>query len=158
MLCADEVYQENIYNSLRPFVSARKVLGKFPEPISSSVELISLHTVSKGAYGECGLRGGYMELHNFDPAVVDELYKTASINLSPNLPGQVAVGLMVNPPKPGDASFKQFIKEKDTIIESLKRRAKLMTDAFNSLDGVVCQPTEGRLEYLWLLASIILLF
>ena len=42
-----------------------------------------------GAYGECGLRGGYMELHNMDPDVLDELYKIASINLSPNTPGQV---------------------------------------------------------------------
>jgi hypothetical protein len=30
-----------------------------------------------------------MELHNMDPDVLDELYKIASINLSPNTPGQV---------------------------------------------------------------------
>ena len=88
VLCADEVYQENIYNNSRPFISARKVLGKMPEPYRSNLELCSFHTVSKGAYGECGLRGGYMELHNFDPDVVDEIYKVASINLSPNTPGQ----------------------------------------------------------------------
>lgn len=35
-------------------------------PYSSSVELVSFHTVSKGVYGECGLRGGYMELTNID--------------------------------------------------------------------------------------------
>ena len=40
----------------------------------SNLELLSLHTVSKGAYGECGLRGGYMEMHNVSPAVVDEMY------------------------------------------------------------------------------------
>ena len=28
------------------------------EPYSSSVELLSFHTVSKGTGGECGLRGG----------------------------------------------------------------------------------------------------
>jgi glutamate--glyoxylate aminotransferase len=145
VLCADEVYQENIYNPSRPFISARKVLGKMPEPYHSNLELVSFHTVSKGAYGECGLRGGYMELHNFDQDVVDELYKVASINLSPNVPGQVALGLMVNPPKPGDPSHKQFQKEKDAVIDSLKRRAKLITDAFNALEGVVCQNTEGAM-------------
>lgn len=31
-----------------------------------------------------------MELHNMDPDVLDELYKIASINLSPNTPGQVS--------------------------------------------------------------------
>ena len=55
---ADEVYQENIYNSSRPFYSARAVLAKMPEPYKSTAEVISFHTVSKGAYGECGLRGG----------------------------------------------------------------------------------------------------
>lgn len=145
VLCADEVYQENIYNPSRPFISARAVLGRCAEPVKSGVELASFHTVSKGAYGECGLRGGYMELHNFDPDVVDELYKVASINLCPNVPGQVAVGLMVNPPKPGDASHAQYMREKDSLIESLKRRARAITNAFNALEGVVCQETEGAM-------------
>jgi glutamate--glyoxylate aminotransferase len=35
VVCADEVYQENIYFSSRPFVSARKVLGTMPEPYLS---------------------------------------------------------------------------------------------------------------------------
>jgi len=145
VLLADEVYQENIYNSTRPFISARKVLGNMPEPIRSSLELLSFHTVSKGTYGECGLRGGYMELHNFDPLVVQEIYKLASINLSPNVTGQLALGLMVNPPRPGDYSYDQYIDEKRALLESLKRRAKLITDAFNSLDGVVCQETDGAM-------------
>ena len=144
VIFADEVYQENIYNSRRPFVSARKVLGAMPEPYRSNTEIISFHTVSKGAYGECGLRGGYMEMHNLDPGVVDEIYKTASINLCPNVPGQVALGLMVNPPKPGDHSYKQFRQEKDSLLESLKRRARLITDAFNALEGVTCQETDGE--------------
>ena len=115
------------------------------EPYNSSVELLSLHTVSKGAYGECGLRGGYMELHNIDPKVIDEIYKISSINLSPNVVGQVALGIMVNPPKLGEASYPQFKKEKDEVIASLKRRARLITDAFNSLEGVVCQETDGAM-------------
>lgn len=112
-----------------------------------------------------------MELHNMDPDVLDELYKIASINLSPNTPGQVSkvmkpdfdtvsithksqchmmsldsqisLGLMVNPPKQGDASYVQFMKEKDGLLNSLKRRARKMTDAFNALEGVSCQETEG---------------
>ena len=31
--------------------------------------------MSKGVLGECGLRGGYVELTNFHPGTVDELYK-----------------------------------------------------------------------------------
>lgn len=145
IMMADEVYQENIYDTSRPFVSARRVLNQMPEPCRSSCELISFHSASKGAYGECGLRGGYMELHNMDAEVVDEIYKIASINLSPNIVGQVAIGLMVNPPKPGDVSYPQFIREKTAQIESLKRRARVLTDAFNSMEGVVCQETQGAM-------------
>ena len=39
------------------------------------LELASFHTVSKGAYGECGLRGGYFDLMNFHQGTVDEFYK-----------------------------------------------------------------------------------
>eukprot|EP00600_Ochromonadales_sp_CCMP1393_P004919 CAMPEP_0174969904 /NCGR_PEP_ID=MMETSP0004_2-20121128/9043_1 /TAXON_ID=420556 /ORGANISM="Ochromonas sp., Strain CCMP1393" /LENGTH=484 /DNA_ID=CAMNT_0016219489 /DNA_START=1436 /DNA_END=2890 /DNA_ORIENTATION=+ len=145
VMCADEVYQENIYNPSRPFVSCRKVLHGMAEPYRSGQELISFHTVSKGAYGECGLRGGYMELHNMEPAIIEEIYKVASINLCPNVPGQVAIGLMVNPPKPGDLSYSKFREDKDTVIESLKRRARMMTDAFNSMEGVSCQDTDGAM-------------
>jgi aspartate/methionine/tyrosine aminotransferase len=47
VLMADEVYQENVYQDERPFVSARKVMAQMGEPYASSVELLSFHTVSK---------------------------------------------------------------------------------------------------------------
>lgn len=65
LLLADEVYQENIYQSRTPFVSCKKVIAEMGYPYNQ-MELISFHTVSKGVYGECGLRGGYMELTNID--------------------------------------------------------------------------------------------
>lgn len=52
---------------------------------------------------------------------------------------------MVNPPKPGDASYVQFRHEKDSLLNSLKRRARRMTDAFNALEGVTCQETDGAM-------------
>lgn len=145
VLLADEVYQENVYNPKRPFVSSRAALSTMPEEVQRSTELISFHTVSKGPYGECGLRGGYMELYNIDQDVKDQMYKLASINLSPNIIGQVALGLMVNPPRPGDASHSLFAQERNQVIQSLKRRAKMMTEMFNSLEGVTCQETEGAM-------------
>lgn len=59
----------------RPFVSARKVMYQMGEPYASSVELASFHTVSKGTPGECGLRGGYVELVNMHPGTIEEIYK-----------------------------------------------------------------------------------
>lgn len=145
VLLGDEVYQQNIYQDERPFISSRKVLFDLGGPISKGVQLVSFHTVSKGYWGECGQRGGYFEMTNIPPETVDEIYKVASISLSPNVPGQIFMGVMVNPPKPGDISYDRFIREGKGILESLRRRAQLMTDGFNSCRNVVCNFTEGAM-------------
>lgn len=59
VLLADEVYQENIYKEQK-FVSLKKVVCDLKSPVN----LVSFHSTSKGLIGECGLRGGYMELYN----------------------------------------------------------------------------------------------
>lgn len=52
---------------------------------------------------------------------------------------------MVNPPKPGDESFELYDKEKNDRLASLARRAKLLTNALNGLEGVSCQAVEGAM-------------
>ncbi|KAK8655475.1 hypothetical protein V6N13_108050 [Hibiscus sabdariffa] len=145
VLLGDEVYQQNIYQDDRPFISARKVLMDMGPPISREVQLVSFHTVSKGYWGECGQRGAYFEMTNLPPQTVDEIYKITSIALSPNVAAQIFMGLMVNPPKPGDISYDQFVRESQGILESLRRRARIMTDGFNSCKNVICNFTEGAM-------------
>jgi alanine transaminase len=88
LIMADEVYQENIYYpEERPFVSFRKVLAEMGNPYKNNVELISLHSISKGFMGECGFRGGYFETHNLDPYADEILYKLKSIDLCSNTTG-----------------------------------------------------------------------
>ena len=145
VLLCDEVYQENIYQDTKPFISARKAAHDMGEPYRSGLEMLCFHTVSKGTLGECGIRGGYVEMVNIHPGTIEEVYKIASINLSPNVSGQVAMSLMVNPPKPGMPSYDQFVAEKQHILETLRERAHIMTDGFNSLEGVTCNFTEGAM-------------
>lgn len=145
VLMADEVYQENVYQDERPFVSTKKVLMDLGSPYSNSVELCSFHTVSKGTPGECGLRGGYVELTNIHPGTMDELYKMVSINLSPNTTGQVSMSLTINPPKPGDESYPLYEKERAAELKSLRKRAHMVTDAFNSMKGMSCNFVEGAM-------------
>ncbi|KAL3630991.1 Glutamate--glyoxylate aminotransferase 2 [Castilleja foliolosa] len=144
-LLADEVYQQNIYQDERPFISARKVLMDMGSPISKELQLVSFHTISKGYWGECGQRGGYFEMTNISPKAVEEIYKVASISLSPNVPAQILMGIMVNPPKPGDISYDRYARESKGVLESLRKRAQLMTDGFNSCRNVVCNFTEGAM-------------
>jgi hypothetical protein len=51
------------------------------EPYSSSVELASFHSTSKGYMGECGFRSGYMEILNMDEDVKNQLIKVTRSNL-----------------------------------------------------------------------------
>lgn len=145
VLMADEVYQENVYQDERPFVSARKVMMDLGAPYSTNTELISFHTVSKGTGGECGLRGGYVEFTNIHPGAIEEMYKICSINLSPNTTGQIAMSCLVNPPKQGDASYEQWKGERSEELASLRRRAHMVTDGFNTLEGMTCNFTEGAM-------------
>eukprot|EP00013_Stygamoeba_regulata_P027954 CAMPEP_0177664696 /NCGR_PEP_ID=MMETSP0447-20121125/20645_1 /TAXON_ID=0 /ORGANISM="Stygamoeba regulata, Strain BSH-02190019" /LENGTH=502 /DNA_ID=CAMNT_0019170713 /DNA_START=88 /DNA_END=1596 /DNA_ORIENTATION=+ len=144
MIMADEVYQENIYYDNKPFVSFKKVvsdmLPKYPW-----LSLVSFHSTSKGFIGECGKRGGYMELVNICPSVQQEILKLQSVNLCSNVVGQMMVELMVNPPKPGDPSYELYNKEKTDILVSLKRRSQMLAKAFNDLPGVSCQVPEGAM-------------
>lgn len=63
--------------------------------------------------------------------VSDEIYKLCSINLSPNVTGQLALGIMCNPPLPGSESYALHMQEKDALLQSMVRRARTITDAFN---------------------------
>ncbi|CAM9412512.1 unnamed protein product [Chrysoparadoxa australica] len=148
VLLADEVYQENIWKKGKEFVSLRKAAfdqGYTAQHGADRLSLVSFHSTSKGFIGECGMRGGYFELHGFDDAVKDEIYKLMSVGLCSNVPGQIMTGLMVNPPVPGDPSFPKYEAERDTILASMKRRARLITDAFREMEGVNCEDVEGAL-------------
>lgn len=70
VVIADEVYQENIYSPNKQFISAKKVLSQMPANVSQSVELMSFHSCSKGILGECGVRGGYVEMVNIDERAI----------------------------------------------------------------------------------------
>ncbi|KAK0595869.1 hypothetical protein LWI29_010752 [Acer saccharum] len=144
VLLADEVYQENVYVPEKSFHSLKKVsrsMGYGEKDIS----LVSFQSVSKGYYGECGKRGGYMEITGFSPDVREQIYKVASVNLCSNITGQILASLVMSPPKVGDESYESYCAERDGILSSLARRAKTLEDALNSLEGVTCNKAEGAM-------------
>ena len=103
VLIADEVYQENIYVTDKKWLSFKRVMMEMGAPYNS-LELVSLHSTSKGITGEyisyiyiyipiyrCGFRGGYMELNNFDLYIQGQVYKVRSFGLCSNVMGQIMV-------------------------------------------------------------------
>lgn len=148
VVLADEVYQENIYTKKKDFVSCRKVLSQMAPEIANSVELASFHSCSKGFLGECGLRGGYVELHNFQPEVVAMIHKLQTIRLCSNSMGQIAMDLKVRPPSGKDSTaetVKQYKDEVASIMANLKKKALIAEKALNSMDGIHCNPIEGAM-------------
>lgn len=142
VLLADEVYQANVYDDHAQFVSAKKVAL---DRRLRDLQLISFHSTSKGLIGECGRRGGYMELHNIDPYVQSQLYKLASSDLCSGVVGQIMTSLMVRPPSPGGESFELFRRETKSIFEGLKERSKKLVDGLNKIPGIECVPAEAAM-------------
>jgi aspartate/methionine/tyrosine aminotransferase len=65
--------------------------------------------------------------------------------LCSNVVGQLAVGLMTRPPKPGDASFEVYEQERDGILAGMKHRASLLREGLNQLEGVSCADIQGAM-------------
>lgn len=141
---ADEVYQHNIYAKDAQFHSFKKVIMEMGPPYNS-LELASFMSTSKGYMGECGLRGGYAEVINMDPAVKAMLNKSISAKLCPTVLGQSALETVVNPPQPGESSYEKFQKEKEAVLSELSKRAKMVAEAFNSIEGMKCNEVQGAM-------------
>jgi len=135
-IIADEVYQENLYGG--KFISFAKAIG------DRDIALFSLHSVSKGFYGECGQRGGYLEVRNppkvsnSDMAFIDLLFKVSSVNLCSNSVGQALVYLMINPPSKDSDAFDLYSHEKRTILDDLFEKATIIRESFKQMEGMEC--------------------
>lgn len=143
MIIADEVYQENVYQG--KFHSFAKVLGTGTTP------LVSLHSISKGFLGECGHRGGYLELRN-PPKIEDStmdftdlLNKQASVSLCSSTPGQVLTYLMVKPPTRNSKTQQRYLEEKQKVLNDLYEKAVMVREAFSEMDAVECFGETGAL-------------
>ncbi|XP_065688735.1 alanine aminotransferase 1 isoform X2 [Patagioenas fasciata] len=144
-LMADEVYQDNIYAEGSAFYSFKKVLSEMGPPYSKTVELASFHSISKGFMGECGFRGGYVEVINMDPEVKEQLVKLVSVRLCPPVSGQIVLGALVDPPQPGEPSYETFMAEKKAVLSTLAHKAQLTQEIFNKTPGIHCNPVQGAM-------------
>ncbi|XP_017914251.1 PREDICTED: alanine aminotransferase 1 isoform X1 [Capra hircus] len=144
-LLADEVYQDNVYAEGSQFHSFKKVLTEMGPPYAARQELASFHSISKGFMGECGFRGGYVEVVNMDAAVKQQMQKLRSVRLCPPTPGQVLLDVAVSPPAPSDPSFARFQAERRAVLAELAAKAKLTEQVFNEAPGIRCNPVQGAM-------------
>jgi aspartate/methionine/tyrosine aminotransferase len=141
-ILADEVYQENVYISNAAFHSFAKVMYEMKQ---KEITLFSYHSVSKGFMGECGHRGGYMEIRNIPNDVMAQFIKLQSISLCSNVDGQLVTYLMVTPPQKGDDSYDTYIKERDGILNDLKTKAQILGEGLNKIPGMTTDIPQGAM-------------
>ena len=72
LLIADEVYQSNVYVDGKQFNSFKKIRCELQ---AEDLQLASLHSISKGFLGECGRRGGYVEVRVCVNRCLDVIHK-----------------------------------------------------------------------------------
>lgn len=145
VVLSDEVYQENIHQSEKKFHSFRKVVLNHPNvALRDKLQVASYHSTSKGIIGECGRRGGYMHLMNFPADVVAQMNKLQSIQLCPNVDGQLTTMLMTDPPTGSSAA--KYKAEYNAIAQSLKSKATALQSALNANPKIMtCNPAEGAM-------------
>lgn len=139
------MYQDNVYAESSQFHSFKKVLTEMGPPYAAQQELASFHSISKGYMGECGFRGGYVEVVNMDAAVKQQMQKLRSVRLCPPTPGQVLLDVAVSPPAPSDPSFPRFQAERRAVLAELAAKAKLTEQVFNEAPGIRCNPVQGAM-------------
>ncbi|KAK9869462.1 hypothetical protein WA026_003217 [Henosepilachna vigintioctopunctata] len=144
IILADEVYQQNIYDDNSEFISFKRVIMEMGLPYSE-IELVSFMSCSKGYMGECGIRGGFIEIVNMDPFVKNMYMEVVSSLLCPNVMGQIVLDLVCNPPEKGEPSYDQFILEKSKILNTFKEKARLVKETFDSIEGISCNPVQGAM-------------
>ncbi|XP_030630685.1 alanine aminotransferase 2 [Chanos chanos] len=144
-LLVDEVYQETIHGEDTEFVSYKRVLFEMGSPYSSTVELASFHSVSKGTFGEYGMRGGYVELVNLDPKVMEHALTFFNRDGSGTVMGQIALDILADPPQLGDPSYPLYSQEVQSIKNTLLSNVRRVHSVLNGVPGMSCQPIRGGL-------------
>uniref|UniRef100_A0AAY5E7U6 alanine transaminase n=1 Tax=Electrophorus electricus TaxID=8005 RepID=A0AAY5E7U6_ELEEL len=138
IIMADEVYQSCMIGEGMEFCSYKRALMEMGAPYSNMVELASINSISKGLMGECGLRGGYVELVNFDPSMKQNIFKLFSAMPCASLMGQIALHVMVDPPRPGQPSYPLY-----TNVRLEGFSLVLTLGVLNSLPAITWQPVMG---------------
>ncbi|KAG8192656.1 hypothetical protein JTE90_009686 [Oedothorax gibbosus] len=143
-ILADEVYQDNVYDSDIEFLSFKKILFEMGPPYDQ-IQLASVMSGSKGCVAECGARSGYCEILNVDSEVKDVLRKLSSLKNVQNIPAQIVTYCLTNPPQPEEPSHKLYEMEKKLILNSLRERAQFCYEKLNGVPGLSCRRVIGAI-------------
>ncbi|KAK4826914.1 hypothetical protein QYF61_012713 [Mycteria americana] len=135
------VLQDNVATPGRPFLSFKRVLWEMGAPLSSTVQLVSFYSLSKGIGGG-GFRAGFFELVNIDPSVLKCFY-TWGLSVYPPILGQVMLDTAMEPPLPNETSHMAVEEHRQGLRRDLAHNARLVQELLGRAPGIRCQPLHG---------------
>ena len=91
---------------------------------------------------------------NLDPNVRTQVNKLISACLCSSSWGQAVMGAIINPPKENEPSYELYNKERTEVMNRLKEKANLVSELFNSVEGVRCNAVMGFVVVLFFFDSI----
>ena len=53
------------------------------------------------------------------------------------------MGAIINPPREGEPSYELYKEERNSVVNRLKEKADLVSELFNSVEGVRCNTVMG---------------
>lgn len=68
-----------------------------------------------------------------------------SARLCSSVLGQVAMDCIVRPPQPNQESYDLYMDQKKQVLDSLKYRATLVANTFNTIDGIKSNKVAGAM-------------
>ena len=85
---------------------------------------------------------------NMDKDVKAELNKLSSAQLCSNVLGQACMYALVAAPEPDEESYGLYMQEKSGVLGGLKEKAAIVTELLNKIEGVSCNPVQGKCGHL----------
>lgn len=61
--------------------------------------------------------------------------------------GQAVMGAIINPPKSHEPSYELYQQERSSVVNRLREKANLVTELFNSVEGVQCNTVMGSVFF-----------
>lgn len=109
--------------------------------------VVSCNSGSKGYYGECGLRAGYLDFYNALDLIYENILKSKMFEICPSIISQLSIDLLVSPPNSSNASNEtvKLHKEEVKINTELKLKSQIMSKILNTIPGFSCQNIDGAM-------------
>ncbi|XP_069709266.1 alanine aminotransferase 1-like [Phaenicophaeus curvirostris] len=141
LLLADEVQQERAFLRDRPFLSFKRVLWEMGPPLVSTVQLVSLYSLSK-SFGGGGFRAGFLELVNIEPSLLKCFY-TWGLSIYPSILGQAMLDAAMELPLPHEPSYQAVEEHRQVLLHSLAHNSRLLQELLGRAPGICCHPVQG---------------